>query len=479
MPKIDESKCLLCGGCVGVCPKNAMRMNSAGLEIDPKLCIECGICAKYCPVGAISEKLSVVSFQLSERLTTLANNANLITDNSYDVIIVGAGPAGSTAARFLAKAGARVLVIDKRQEIGAPKRCAEGIDITGLQNVGLEPDMRWAANEISGAVIYAPNSKSVALDAIDPKGVGYVLERKIFEKHLATLAISAGAKYLVKTEFTDLLRSGGAICGIKARGLGGEFAATAKIIIAADGRESKVAKAAGLDTANKLKDYHSGFQYEMAGLRGLDWRKLHIFFGNDAAPKGYIWIFPKSEGVANVGIGIIGTTSGEGHRAKDYLDKFIAEHPEIFGGASPIEINAGGVPVSSSVEKLAVDNLVLIGDAAQLVNPIHGGGIALAMHSGKLAAETALEALKEGNFSEKFLRRYEKRWEKTRGKRLRKLMKLRMFTERLDDNDLNALADILQGEDIMALTDAKFAGFLKLLVKNRKMLAIAVKYLKA
>ncbi len=466
MPNVKMDLCLLCGGCVGVCPKNAMQMNAAGLKIDSKLCIECGICAKYCPVGAISGQCSVVSGQ--------SGHSPLTTNHSYDVIIVGAGPAGSTAARFLAKGGARVLVIDKRQEIGAPKRCAEGIDITGLRNVGLEPDSRWAANEISGAVLYAPNGKSVS---IDPKSVGYVLERKMFEKHLAALAISAGAKYMVKTEFVDILRSGGAICGIKARCLGGEFTATAKIIIAADGRESKVAKAAGLDTANKMKDYHSGFQYEMAGLRALDWRKLHIFFGNDAAPKGYIWIFPKSEGVANVGIGIVGTTSGEGHRAKDYLDKFIAEHPEIFGGASPIEINAGGVSVSSGAGAMFADNLLVAGDAAQLVNPIHGGGIALAMHSGKLAAETALEALKKRDFSEKFLRRYEKRWDETRGRRMKKLMKLRMFTERLSDDDLNALADILQGEDIMALTDAKFTGFLKLIAKNRKMLAIAVKYL--
>ncbi|PKK81500.1 MAG: hypothetical protein CVT47_02065, partial [Thermoplasmata archaeon HGW-Thermoplasmata-2] len=88
-------------------------------------------------------------------------------------------------------------------------------------------------------------------------------------------------------------------------------------------------------------------------------------------------------------------------------------------------------------------------------------------------------ALKKGDFSEKFLRRYEKRWDETRGRRMKKLMKLRMFTERLDDDDLNALGGILQGEDIMALTDAKFTGFLKLIAKNGKMLALAGKYLAA
>ena len=391
-----------------------------------------------------------------------------------DVVVVGAGPAGSIAAKFLAEKGVDVLVVEKKQEIGPPKRCAEGINIQGLEKVGLKPNPRWAVNEIRGVVMYAPSFKSVEMKF----GFGYILERKIFEKFLAEEAIKKGARYMVKTHATGVIKKGGKIVGVKAEYMGEELEINAKIVIAADGVDSKIARSAGLNTQNKLTDYHSGFQYEMAGLKNVKKDMLHIYFGNDVAPKGYVWIFPKNDNVANVGIGILGKYSEDGKRAKDYLDKFISKHPEIFETASPIEINTGGVPVSSSVETFVTDGLMVIGDAAQQVNPIHGGGIAIAMNAGKIAAEVAAKAIKEGDFSRERLYEYEKIWRSTNGKKMEKLLRLRNFLEKLGDDDFERFAEILTGADIVKLTEADYGYLLKTVItKFPKLMPMATKFL--
>jgi digeranylgeranylglycerophospholipid reductase len=391
-------------------------------------------------------------------------------DLNVDAVVVGAGPAGSIAARVLAENNVNVLVLEKRQEIGSPKRCAEGINLLGLKNVGIEPNPKWAVNEIYGAVLYSPSGRMVRM--VNKNYLGVLLERKVFEKHLAAQAIEKGARYMVKTRVLSVLKEGASVVGVRAEHMGEQFSVRAKIVIAADGVDSKIGRSAGLNTVNRLSDYHSGFQYEMAGLNA-DKTVLHIFFGDDVAPKGYVWIFPKGDGIANVGIGILSLVSEDGKRAKDYLDRFIEKRPEFFAKASPLEINTGGIPVSSSSECFVDNGIMLAGDAAQQVNPIHGGGISLAMNAGRMAAETAVKALRKGDCSKKTLMEYEKRWRETDGRRMKKLLRLRGFLEKLDDKDFERLAEILEGEEIMSLTAGDYGAFLKVLIRIPKLMHLA------
>jgi len=394
----------------------------------------------------------------------------------FDVIVVGAGPAGSIAARVLAENNLNVLVLEKKQEIGSPKRCAEGINLKGLREVGLEPNPKWINNEIDGAILYSPSGKQVKIEM--PESHGYILERKIFEKYLARDAIRAGARYMVKTRALEVIKEKGKITGVKAEFMDQEMEFKSKIVIAADGVESKIARSAGINTINKLSDYHSGFQYEMCGLNLSDSKKLHIFFGTKIAPKGYLWIFPKDKDTANVGIGILSSESENGKRARDYLDKFIENNPEIFSSASPIEINSGGIPVSSGINTFVEDGFMIVGDAAQQVNPIHGGGIALAMKSAMIAAEVASRAINRGDVSEKSLQEYERIWKKMYGEKLRKLYRLRMFLERLNDDDFEKLAKILEGRDIMEIVEGRYKFLAKLLATSApEMLSLMRKFL--
>jgi len=369
-----------------------------------------------------------------------------------------------------------VIVVEKKQEIGPPKRCAEGLAIDYFESIGIEPRPDWAVNRIEGAYVYSPSDKKIHVTTGD---FGFILERKIFEKHLATESIKAGAKYILKTRATSVIKEDGAVTGIVAEGLDGEMRISSRIVIAADGVDSKIGRSAGLKTHNEIRDYHSGFQYEMAGIKNLEEDHLHVFFGGGQAPGGYIWIFPKGNTTANVGVGIVSTESRDGSRAKDYLDSFIEKHPEMFREASYLEINSGGIPVCGSMEKMVLDGFMVVGDAAHQVNPIHGGGIGLAMEAGQIAAEVAAQAVEEGDVSEKRLKAYEEEWRKKRGKKLKRLLKLRYLIEKLGAEELDKLADILDSETIMEMTKGNFLSFMKiLLTKSPRLLPLAKKFLK-
>lgn len=386
-----------------------------------------------------------------------------------DCLVVGAGPAGSVAAMELARHGVETLVVEKKAEIGPPKRCAEGVSCRGLEMLGIEPHPQSIARTITGAALYAPSGKQVIMEGQGMKG--YVLERKIFEKHLASQAIQAGARYMVKTQVLDMQRVNGA-WEAEIRSLEGPDRVIADLVIGADGVESKVGRWAGLQTLNRLTDYHSGFQYEMANVN-IDESYIHLFFGREVAPLGYAWVFPKAFS-ANVGLGILEREARM--RSHQYLKQFIAHHPEMFSRASPIEVNGGGVPVNHFTDMVA-DGVMLVGDAAQLVNPIHGGGIVRAMHSAQMAAEVGASALQEGNLSRDRLLPYRQQWDQVYEEKTAKLLRLRFFLEKLEDKDFELLADILDGADIFELTQARLSFFIKKVLKRPSLLGLAKKYL--
>ena len=396
-------------------------------------------------------------------------------DTEVDVLGVGLGPGGLIACRDFARQGLRVLGIDRKQDIGSPKRCAEGVSDEGLAHCGIAPDPAWAYGRIEGAALYSPEGKRVVLEGEGT--TGWVVERKIFEKHLARDAILAGAKLMPKTQAVGLLRqrngaatdgAPGAVCGVRAEFMGREFDIRARLTIGADGIDSMVGKWSGLKSLNRVRDYHAGFQYEMVGLQNVpEWNWLHLYFGEDVAPKGYVWIFPKGENVANVGIGILAKHSSWGNRAQDYLDRWIEANPQYFQNASVTEINGSGIPVSSRVPEPVGDGVMLVGDAAQLVNPIHGGGIIIAMRAAMIAARVGATALARNDVSKAALMPYVEEYRtKDEGAVTEKLLRLRYFSENLTDRDFNNLAKILDGDVVMQLTEARFPTFVKLMLRH-------------
>ena len=361
--------------------------------------------------------------------------------DEYDVVVVGAGPSGSTAARYAAMNGADVLLVEKRQEIGSPVRCGEGVSMEIFKHVDIQPDPRWFVNQVTGARIFGPSGRHLLIDAKNAGDeVGAVIERDEFDKHLAMLAARAGAEISTKTAVISLLHDDGKISGVTLRRMGETRDVRAKLIIGADGFESQVARWAGMNTNLKTRDTTSNLQYRMTGL-DLDPRFTDFYIGS-VAPGGYVWIFPKSRQVANVGIGLLLSKIKGASEAKDYLDAFI-EKDSRFRNADILETVSGGVSVSAPLDRTVSDGIMLVGDAARMIDPLTGGGISNGVIAGSVCGRIAAEAVKAGDVSSEYLQRYEEGWRVLLEEKLYRDYMAKEKLISLDDETLDKLIDAL------------------------------------
>jgi digeranylgeranylglycerophospholipid reductase len=426
MVTLNPRLCNYCGGCVSVCPVEALRLDETRLTISEE-CFDCGFCVTTCPMGAL---------QLE---TPSLFHDPIPVQRSYDLVVVGAGPGGSTAARIAAESGLSVLLLEKRQEIGSPVRCAEGVAHDQLIPF-IDPNPHWIAAEVTQAEITTlSNGEMNTIHGTG--GRGYILERRVFDRVLAENAILAGARALVKTAATDVVMQGSQVRGVSIQGElhNGltQMEIEAKIVIAADGVEAQIGRWARLDLQLPLEDSMVCAQYLLAGIE-VDPSCTTYVIGHDIAPGGYAWIFPKGDGVANVGLGVQGdlwqqhdsqrSTSekvmiGEG-TVLGYLTRFIESDTRLSKGA-PVTLISGNVPVCPSPPNLVKDGLMVVGDAARQVDPLTGGGIINAMSAGKLAAEVAVEAISAGDVSAQFLKKYPDRWNQSQGRKLQRNYRLR------------------------------------------------------
>src|SRR3989339_2031015 len=287
-------------------------------------------------------------------------------NDSYDVIVVGAGPAGSTAARFAAAGGASVLMLEKDRDVGYPVRCGEAVSHEGVVQF-IQPDDRWIAARCDRFRLISPSGHSV-IPRLD--GLAYVLERRIFDYELAKLAVKEGAEVVTKAYVYDLIKRDGTVEGVRATIKDRNVEIKGKVIIGADGVESRVGKWAGIDTTTHIRDMESCAQFTLGGVK-VEEGILEFYFGDNVAPGGYLWVFPKGKDSANVGIGISVECAKE-KSAVRWLDEFVQRK---FPGAAMLTRIAGGVPCAKTCDEIVKGNVMLVGDAAHQVNPTSGGGI--------------------------------------------------------------------------------------------------------
>jgi digeranylgeranylglycerophospholipid reductase len=356
--------------------------------------------------------------------------------SKYDILVVGGGPAGALAAKTAAEKGFSALIVEKRPAIGAPVRCAEGIGKEALHEF-IDPDPRWISAEMTGAGIVAPDGFFMKLDsAVAGSKVGYVLDRKIFDRELVWKAAEAGADVTVKSRASAPIMENGAVRGARIQYAGKTTDVKADVVIAADGVESKFSRWCGIDTTVPVREIMSSVQYVMADI-DIDEHSTIFYLGNEVAPEGYLWVFPKGKRSANVGIGISGKKSGEGHRAKDYLDRFVKK---TFPKGKTIEFIPGGVSVCRPLDCTVADGLMITGDAARVVDPLTGGGIYNAMYTGQLAAEVAAECIDNHDVSKNALMKYDKAWRASKmGKTNERNYHIKEFLIKLPDTKLNEI----------------------------------------
>jgi digeranylgeranylglycerophospholipid reductase len=363
---------------------------------------------------------------------TVARGADDAVKARYDVIVVGAGPAGSTAARLAAGNGLDVLLIEKRREIGSPLRCAEALGLDSLRPY-IEPEERWINARISRFAIHGTAGRSVSVPPTEPT---LVVERKIFDRELAHRAAQAGATVLAGAGAVGLLREGGRIAGVTVKRLGRLHDVRSTLVIAADGTESQLARWAGLNSAPPLADYYVAAEFLLStDGGGFDPSECQYHVGASIAPGGYAWVFPKGDRTANVGL-VLGADRAAGRSALSYLEEFVERR---FPGAGILSEIAGGIPVTGALKRMAADGLMVIGDAAHQADPLHGGGINLGMIAADLAVQVGAPAVRRGDVSAKTLRAYEDAWRMRFGRPHDALYRIRKALAAISEESLNAL----------------------------------------
>lgn len=366
----------------------------------------------------------------------------------FDIVVIGSGPAGTTTARFAAANGLRVLLVDKKQELGAPIQCSGAVSYNALEQVGVHPSSEFVLEGIYGFAIYNTKGEKQIVDyrQIKPgeygsddnkKPLGFVVDRRRFDRYLATQAERAGVTIWLKTAACGYRVLNDGTCEVDLLQFNTPITVKAKVVVGADGVQSQVGKWAGIKTHIKLSELASCLQFVVDGVQteGL----LEIITGHEWAPGGYAWVFPKGNGYAEIGLGIT-TTMCTGN-AQTYLDHFIKNSffKERFKNCRILEIQGGGVPLAAPLKTQYADNLILVGDAARHVNAITGGGIHTALSSGKIAGEFLAALIVSGKPTDKDnLKGYHDNWLSQTGNSMWKLyhVKRKIFeTEDVSERD--------------------------------------------
>ncbi len=366
----------------------------------------------------------------------------------YDAVVVGAGPAGLMAARKIAKRGFSVLILEKDKDLGT-RACGEAVSKTAFETAEIQPSPSLIANSIDGAYVYPPDeNRAVRIAGTSYRG--YILNKQIFLYALAAEAVAAGADLMMKSEVKGVAIGEGKGNATKlAYDHKGESAEVAfKVLIGADGVGSSVCRSCGFETRGY--DIIPTIQYVMINCQIPEKNFIRIYMGNEVAPMGYAWVFAKNEYVTNVGIGV------RGKNAKPYLDKFISNHPQFFENAKVVKEGGGGVPVTGQLKAVVSGNVLLCGDSAGQVIPITGGGIRTSMGAGSIAGEVVAEALAANDLT--LLKAYPVRYNEYWGARIAKSLKVLDAVEKLSDDELNMLGEVLSGDDVVDLANGLDVG---------------------
>jgi geranylgeranyl reductase family protein len=325
-----------------------------------------------------------------------------------DVLVVGAGPAGSSAASEASRCGAKVLVVEKKKIIGQPVQCAEFVPKLLWKETGVGRES--VAQEIKEMKVYLPDGECRTSNS-----PGYVLNRSIFDKRLAIEAANRGAD--ISTDTLCLSKRRGTVI-IKRDGK--EMEVNACVIIGADGPKSTVGR--WVKSANK--DFVSALQYEIPLTAPLD--STEVYFDPEIRG-GYAWLFPKGRS-ANVGVGMrygskLHPTTLLKKLLSNFVDKLVSTGKIK---RSPISVTGGLIPVGGPLSTVR-ENVMLVGDAAGQTHSITGSGIPQAVICGRVAGTIAAKAVRLGRLD--VLGEYEEEWSRIFGDELKRAWEKRQMLE--------------------------------------------------
>lgn len=389
-------------------------------------------------------------------------------DESYDVIVVGAGTGGAIAARFARQNGLKTLLLDRKPQgkIGE-KICGDAMGSEIFDVIGINhPSGKELDYQLKGARLLSPDtSKEYVMT--DPKQAGYLLNRHEFGQRLLGDAIDAGVEFRDNVTVKAAFQEDGIVKGIEITGDDGNAAIIgSKVVIDASGFYSLIREhlksiliEQSIDPEDTILCYREILKLKDAAVECPDYITIHIT--QDLAPGGYIWYFPKGKDVVNIGLG---GPQKKGEKIGNIIRKRYQENclgRLIKGDYDVISSGAGAVPVRRPIWSLVDNGIMFVGDSACQVNPLHGGGIEASMRAGWIAANVAAKAIAAGDVSTGGLWDYNVQYMRGQGSQFAALDILRIALQHFSDVDLNfgLKKEILSGKDILNIA---YAGELKL-----------------
>ena len=336
----------------------------------------------------------------------------------YDIIIVGAGPAGSGAALYAHRYGLKVLVLEK-EKFPRDKICGDAISgksMMILKDLNLLEEICKLPSAIVDSVTFSsPDHLDVNIKFFQEKNrelpSGLVMRREVFDSFLFSKVKETGQDIIENFTVNELISEEEKVIGVKGKDFQNkEYRFNGKLIIGADGFKSVVARKTGIYNHDPehwvvaLRQYYKN-------VKGMS-KQIELHYVDDVQP-GYLWIFPLDDGKANVGIGMHHNSLKKRNIDLKKALKNAINNPYFkkrFEDATPLEEPRGwNLPVGSLHRKCYGNGFMLLGDAAGLIDPFTGEGIGNALYSARVAMDTAKEAVESNNFSEEFLYQYDKR----------------------------------------------------------------------
>ena len=371
-----------------------------------------------------------------------------MSEHEYDLIVVGAGPAGSSAAYAAAKNGIRVALLEKEENIAQTVRTSGVTWIDYAKEFGIPED---CYNPIRTYNFCSPNN-TVSITDNKPKAA--VLDVRKTYRFLADMAKKNGAEIFVNTNVTNVITENGSIVGVKASSSNSEMIFHARMLIDASGFQSAVSKSLGL--VKQWERFGVGAEYE-AEVENVKSDTWWLMVGQMYSPAGYAWIFPLGKNMVRIGVGV--------GKPESHVDPTQRLDELIEKGAGPIkdlgkitkkEFHYGLIPNEGLSRKTVYDNLILVGDTAGMANPLVLEGIRYAIKYGRVAGDVASKAIKSGDTSEKALRYYEETWKKEIESKIKSAHKVQARWLELSDSEWDKEIDIISN-----LTADEFLDFVR------------------
>ena len=385
----------------------------------------------------------------------------------YDVVVVGGGPAGSSAAWAAAKNGIKVALIEKEGSIAETVRTS---GVTWIQNIKEFGIPENCYNPIKNFSFCSPNNEVTISDSV-PRAA--VLDVRKTYRWLANEAEKEGADIFIKTSINDVIKNdNGDIVGVSGTGPKGEITFRSKIIIDASGFSSTICKAMGF--ATQWERFGAGAEWEVKAEH-VDSETWWLMVGQQYSPAGYAWIFPLGNDIVRIGVGVGKPESNVDptQRLKELMDAKVGPIKKL-GKITPIEFHYGLIPNDGLSRKTVFNNLILVGDSAGQANPLVLEGIRYAIKFGRVAGKVSADSIKSGKTDRDSLLPYEENWRKAIESKIKSAGKVQDRWIRLSDEEWDKELDIiseLKSEEFIDFIKADFglSNMLKLATHHPKL----------